>query len=87
MKIRDSHATLNRDKTEFECPSGGLDIISDDGKRLFSIRVEGPGTISVECGGHCKHMGKLFEDKASIFPRACNLIHFQKVESKPEEAA
>ena len=32
MRIRDSHATISNDKTEYEMPSGGLDIITDENR-------------------------------------------------------
>jgi len=74
MKIRDGHARLNGDKTEYEMPSGSLDIIADDGRTLFGISLEKDGSIRVDSGSHCKHGGIGFEDTIQIIPRATNVV-------------
>ncbi len=74
MKIRDSHASINNDKTEYEMPSGGLDIIADDGRTLFSIRQQADGSIEVHSGSFAKHNGKLLHDRLEIRPRSANNV-------------
>lgn len=85
MTIRDSHAKLNGDNTTFECPSGGLVILSDDGREMFRISLlhDEDATISVESGDYCTHNKKRFKDMFTISPRACNLFYVRKVEYKP----
>jgi len=80
MKIRDSHAILNGDKTTYTLPSDGLEIISDDGKTLFQIRLEKGAIISVWSGDYCRHEGKVFEDRFLMRPHSSNVVDFLKVE-------
>lgn len=80
MKIRDCHATLNGDKTTYTMPSGGLEILADDGRTLFSVRMEEGAEISVWSGSYCKHNRKLWQDRFVIVPHASNVVHFRKLE-------
>ncbi len=82
MKIRDSHATINGDKTEYEMPSGGLEIIASDGKTLFSINLNQDGSIRVDAGSYCRHNGAILEDRFRIAPVAANVVAIFKLENK-----
>lgn len=79
MKIRDSHATLNGDKTEHVMPSGGLDVISDDGKALVII-IETELGIQVRVVGNIKHNGKVLDDQMRIAPKASNVVEIFRPE-------
>ena len=85
--IRDGHAVINGDKTTFECKSGSLEILADGGRVLFAISLDsdGLGRISVWSGSHCKHGGKMFEDKFVIVPHSSNVFDVQKTEYKPKK--
>lgn len=78
MKIRDGHATLNGDTTEYPMPSGVVQIIADDGRTLLDIQVQQDGTFRISAGMHCKHGGKILEDNFEIIPIACNCIHLRR---------
>ncbi len=82
MRIRDAHATLNGDKTEYDMPSGGLEIIADDGRALFSVSLAKDGVLRVKPGYHCRHDGKVFDDTFKIKPIATNLIELHRDECK-----
>ncbi len=72
MKIRDAHATNSGDKTEYDMPSNSLDIIADDGKRLFGVSLNNDGSIRVDFGHVCKHGGASLDDIGCIIPIASN---------------
>lgn len=81
MKIRDAHATINGDKTIFECPSGSLQIIADDGRTLFEIGLEN-GQLRVSAGNYCRHCGVLLSDGFVIAPCASNVFYVRKLTAK-----
>jgi hypothetical protein len=79
MKIRDLHATVNGIDKITEFPSGGIEIVADDGRTLFSIRLE--GNILLIAAGHvCKHGDVLLDDRFFIRPRAANCVDLIKPE-------
>lgn len=78
MKIRDLHATINGNKETFTMPSGGIEIVADDGKTLFSIRQEG-NDLLLSSGQSCKNNGELLRDDFVIKPRASNCVGIIKV--------
>lgn len=82
MKIRDSHAKINGDKTEHDMPSGGVEIIAQDGRTLFCISLEKDGAIHVSASGHCKHNGIVLEDGITVRPKASNVVHVYRLESR-----
>jgi len=84
MRIRDAHAILNGCKDTFECPSGGLDIIADDDRTMFSVKLEPSGELSVWSGTYCNHKGKILSDHFVIVPHASNVVHFRKLEQKED---
>ncbi|MCG3176963.1 MAG: hypothetical protein MOGMAGMI_01927 [Candidatus Omnitrophica bacterium] len=78
MKVRDSFAVINGDTAIIEMPSGGLEIVADDGHALFALRLTKDGTLEVSGGNTCKHGGELLEERLQIEPRACNLVYVRK---------
>lgn len=78
MKIRDSHATINGDPTEYEMPSGSLDIIAEDGRSLFSIRELEGGVVEIHSGCVTKHGGVLLDDRMYVIPRSSNQVFIQR---------
>lgn len=72
MRIRDSFATLNGDKTETEMPSGGLEIIADDGRTLFAIVLNKDGSLHISANDVCKHGGELLDNRPLIRLKASN---------------
>lgn len=85
MRIRDAHATINGDKTEYAMPSGALDIIADDGKDLFSIALSDDGSIRISAGAFCKHGGVILEDRLYVRPVASNVVTIHKPKYKKEK--
>lgn len=82
MKVRDGHATINGNKTEFECRSGCVEIIAEDERTLFSIMQMKDGEIMVIAGKQCKHRGKILNDQMVIRPIATNCIEIIRPEYK-----
>jgi hypothetical protein len=81
MKIRDSHATINGDDTQYEMPSGGCDIIADDGKTLLSFCLQ-DGGIRIHAGQVTRHGGKILDDCLLVKPHASNCIIIIRPEYK-----
>lgn len=80
--IRDSFATLNGDDSTVEMPSGGLEIVAEDGRTLFNIRLTPDGVIDISGGSFCKHEGHVFDDRLIIEPRASNTVKIRRPDYK-----
>ena len=80
MRIRDGHAILNGNKTEYVMASGSLDIISDDGRTLFGISLQKDGTIRLDAWHTCKHQGVVLDDRILIKPIATNAVNIGRPE-------
>jgi len=78
MKIRDSYAQLNGDKTESEYRSNSIQIIASDGRTLFEIDLVDSQTIRVTGGQYCKSEGIVLCDTLTIKPIAVNVIHLMR---------
>jgi len=74
MRIRDSYATLSKDETEYDMPSGGVQIIADDGRTLFDIALTGDNSIQVSVGGVCKSGGQTWDSGILLKPVASNTV-------------
>jgi hypothetical protein len=72
MKVRDCHARLNGVKDETEMPSGGLQIIADNGDTLYEVYLNDDGSLRVSVNGVCKHGGVLLDDRPLIRLKAAN---------------
>jgi hypothetical protein len=82
MKIRDSHAAVNGEFDTQEMPSGSLDIIADDGRTLFSLRLK-DGVLEVSSGGICKHADQVLNEGLTIAPRYANLVSISRLPYTP----
>ena len=94
MKIRDLFATLNKDKTvtqavmyelmpDIELPSGGLEVVGDDGRALFSLKLDG-NVLHISAGSVCRQSdGTLLDDRFVISPVAANCVDIIKAPYKP----
>lgn len=82
LKIRDGHATVNGDKTEYTMPSGCLDIIAEDGRALFCITLADDGGVDISASGHCRHMKTVLEDVLLLQPRSSNVIRVYRHKSE-----
>lgn len=73
---------------EFVMPSGGLDIIADDGRALLSLSLNKDGSIHVSAAGHCKHNGQVLDESILVQPRATNCFDIIRrvYEQKPPPA-
>lgn len=76
MKIRDMHASINDVNEVYEMPSGGIEILAEDGRTLFTIsfREGKPGQISVSAEMACKHDDQGLDTGLNIKPIAANVI-------------
>lgn len=81
MKIRDAHATVNGDKTTQVMPSGGLEIVGDDGQSLYTLKLK-DGQLEIQVGGVVKHGGLVMDDKISVLPIARNCVLIARSEYK-----
>lgn len=77
MKVRDSHARINGQFETITMPSGGIDILSDCGRILFSIDIK-DNVLHISGGSVCKHNGRLLDDRFVISPRASNCVDLIK---------
>jgi hypothetical protein len=82
MKIRDSYATLNGDKTEHVLPSESLEIIADDGRKLYGIELKSDGSIVIDGGHTCRHARKVFDDSLEVVPLNANRILVRRAKAK-----
>lgn len=73
MKIRDRNATLYGDETCYVMPSGGLEVVGEDGRTLFSIELE-DGILKVQTGTACKHGGKVLDNRLVVIPHSANYV-------------
>lgn len=81
MKIRDAHATVNGDKKTHTMPSGGLEIVGDDGRSLYTLKLK-DGQLEVQVGGVVKHGGLVLDDKLGVLPIARNCVLITRSEYK-----
>ena len=79
MKVRDSHATLHGDDGRVLFPSGGIEIVGDDGRTLFGISLKG-NELRIDSGSPSKHNGAMLDDRFVIKPIASNVIVLVKNE-------
>jgi hypothetical protein len=77
MKIRDSHASIQGEFSAITMPSGGLEVIGDDGRTLYTIKLDG-GKLHVSAGVVCKLNGVLLDDKLSIAPHSRNSVVIER---------
>lgn len=82
IRIRDAHATINGDTTETAYDTGSIEIIADDGRCLYGIRLVDGCKIEVSTGSICKSDGALLDDRLIIQPNSSNRITI----SRPEYA-
>lgn len=83
MKIRDAHASVNGDFSTTPMPSGGLEIVGDDGRTLFTIKLQS-GALQVTAGMVCKVDGVLLDDKLSIIPHSRNCVFIERPKYEPK---
>ena len=78
LKVRDGHAAINHDSTEYEMPSGSLDIIAEDGRTLYSLSLREGGRLEISGHSTCKHEGVILDQYFTIKPGAANRITLVK---------
>jgi len=74
MKIRNSLAILENDKTEFDFPEGGIEILGENKRALFAISLESDGSLLISASAFCKLKGKVLEDRLLVAGVASNVI-------------
>ena len=78
MKIRDTHIRLPHDADHAEY-SSGIDIVADDGRTLFSIRMVDKRTIEISAGLVCKQDDVIVDDSFVIRPVSVNRIQIRRI--------
>jgi hypothetical protein len=49
---------------------GSFEIVADDGRVLYDLRLEKDGTLEIASGSYTQHGGQLLKDELAIYP--CN---------------
>ena len=79
MRIRDSHAEVNGDKTEYEMPSGSLDVIGEGGRTLFSVAIADEGnSIRVSAVGRIRVIDRVYSERLRVVPSSTNVIFIER---------
>ena len=63
-------------------PSGGIEIIGEDGRTLFGIDLREGRILRIDSGNVCKHEGIMLDDRFVIAPIASNAVNIIKTEYK-----
>ncbi len=81
MKIQSSFKDSLRESVDFDkyeeivvIPHNSIDILSDDGRPLFTIQLKEGGKLQIDSGMTCKHEDVVLDTGISITPVACNVI-------------
>lgn len=69
---------------KFECEDT-IDIISDDGRPLYSIRLLNDGSLEVGSHTTCRYKGKLLDTSIFLSPRSHNEILIFRKEYKEND--
>ena len=77
MIIRDTHATINGDKTTHEFKNG-IQIIADGGDTIFEITINGAGVIEVRTVGLIRIDGEQFTELIYVAPHAPNSVYVSR---------
>jgi hypothetical protein len=62
------------DEKEINIETGSIDIIAEDGRDLFSIKLNDDGAIEISTSAVCKFNGVMLDTAVSIIPKHSNLI-------------
>jgi len=73
MKIRDAHSSITGKFETITMPSGGLEVIGDDGRTMYTIDLK-EGVLRISAGMLCKINGVVLDDSLVIIPHACNVV-------------
>jgi hypothetical protein len=78
MKIKNTFPVSETDIVEAVFEDGRVDIVAEDGRDLYSLRLLEDGTLEVSVSGHVKHGDKILDTTLSIKPKASNLIEISR---------
>jgi len=73
MKIRDAYSSINGEFGTVTMPSGGIEVISDDGRTMYTIDLK-DGILRIAAGELCKIDGLLLDTSLVITPHSCNVV-------------
>lgn len=76
LTVREAGVGDNRRTLTFD--SQNFDIIADDGRPLFGIRVLDNGTLEVSASMVVRHKGKMLDDRLAVRPRSSNAVSIQR---------
>lgn len=63
-----------------EALSGCIDILSDDGKPLFTINELVDGSLEISTSTICRYRGKLLDSKLIVIPKSSNCVVAARME-------
>lgn len=81
MKIKDPY---NPDAEIIEI-TPSIDILADDNRILYSIRLYDNGDLEVMTSNVCKYSGRLLDSPIIVRPRATNYVIISRPEWKNED--
>ena len=76
--IRDGHAEVNGDQTTFEMPSGSLVVLSEDGRALFDVALEGC-ELRISCHSRIRHSKTVYTESLCVKPKVSNVVNVCRV--------
>ena len=80
MKIRNLFESEKKATPGIDMPSGGVEIISDDGRILFQVRQLDDGSIEVNATSWCHHGGRMLADEFVIKPITKSTVIVKRIE-------
>ena len=81
MKIRDSYNHREGNEELIEIASGELEIMGDDNRSLFSIRLSDDGSIEVSANMMTKFNGTLLDNTPiMVIPKGSNQVIIKRPE-------
>lgn len=78
MKVVDLHSRLNGEDEIIEFPSGGMSILGDDEKELFSVSLNDAGQLEISTNVFCKYNGVIMDTGISVRPRSSNHLRVER---------
>lgn len=58
----------------------GFEIVAEDGRTLYDVRVSEDGTLEVSAGGTVKQAGRVLDSQLMVRPHSTNVITIMREE-------
>lgn len=84
FNVKDGHAVINGNDTTFSVESGVLNVITEGGRALFSIRLLDDGDGVEITADWVITVGKsVLDEKLMVLPKASNCVEVRRNKYKP----